>query len=163
MALAGTRLRYVVSWFGLPMVAVPDGLTKRQVAARRNWAYRREVYGQSGLTERGLRVANQNLRIAQWVKRKIPKADKCSAGHRWTPATTRQSGKGRVCRLCEVLARARRQRSKIEAQRMGRALVEARTYMIEVGIRANREPDSAYWRARYEAAIARWQKLKRAA
>jgi hypothetical protein len=41
--------------------------------------------------------------------------------------------------------------------------VLARAYMIDVGIRANQQPDSAYWRARYEAAIARWQKLKQAA
>jgi hypothetical protein len=163
LALQSRKLRYVTEFFGIVLPMVDASQTPRQRAARLNWTRRREELGPTGFSEQGHHALRLNLVQAQTVKRRKPKATHCGRGHKWTSDNTRMTSKGRTCRACEVLVR----HEKIEKRRAWLARKEqveaARAYMLEVGVRSDQNPTSAYWRDRYVAARARWQKLKQQA
>jgi hypothetical protein len=144
---------------------LPPGLTRRQAAAKTRWALRREKFGPSGVRpEIVARLREEaRLRILRNGNQHSGKTH-CCRGHKYQPGSYYVGKRGnRQCKACMLIhVGQKRWRTAAEKKRAA-AVVLARAYMIDVGIRANREPDSAYWRARYEAAIARWQKLKQAA
>lgn len=160
LALASRKLRYVSAFFGLSLPPCPADVTARQWAARQNWIRRREVFGETGFSKEGELALRLNLVQAAIVKRRKPKARQCRRGHRWTVANTRLTTRGRSCRACEQIMRGlRRYKRTIERQAAER-LAELRRDMIAIGIKAQRNPSSTYWRDRYVAIRERWLDLR---
>jgi hypothetical protein len=167
------RLRYVLQFFGYARAPVKAGERPHETGARRMWA-RRYANGTAS-TEAVRASGRRNMAKASRARRerrqRLRLDRTCQAGHIWRPDTTYLStrtrdGKTITERACAVCAKLRYERGKwraLHGAKLKRQVAAARAYMIDVGIRANQQPDSAYWRARYEAAIARWQKLKQAA
>jgi hypothetical protein len=126
---------------------VKAGVSQQSIGTTIGWAKRRERIGPSGWSEsaKARYRATRKLQAKQrrWCRKKL---------HRW------ETGR-RQCRLCYNA----RMRLRLATKRQKADIAPFRDAMIKAGIKSNQQPDSAYWRARYEAAIARWQKLKQAA
>lgn len=161
LALAGRRLTYCSDFFGLSTSIRPAGVSPRQWAARQNWIRRREIFGTNGFSAKGEHALRLNLVQAAVVKARAPRSAKCRRGHAWRPETTRITAKGRSCRLCERIVRGQRTLARKARAARAAAIDEARRGMIHVGIEMHRQPLSAYWRDRYQAAHARWVALVR--
>jgi hypothetical protein len=114
-----------MQFFGLPMPMIAEGLTKRQAAARAIWDRRREVYGETGFSDRGRHALRLNLVSAVIAKEKEIKSKTCRRGHLWTAETTRLTGKGRSCRLCEKLTRGQRKVKKQLLAHLKKLKIEA--------------------------------------
>lgn len=160
LALASRKLRYVSEFFGLSLPPRPADVTARQWAARQNWIRRREVFGETGFSKEGELALKLNLVQAAIVKQRRPKARHCRRGHRWTAENTRMTARGRSCRACEQIMRGKRRFQRLAERQVAERLAELRRDMITVGIRAQRDPASAYWRDRYVAIRERWLDLR---
>ena len=160
LALASRKLRYVSAFFGLSLPPWPADVTARQWAARQNWIRRREVFGETGFSKEGELALKLNLVQAAIVKQRKPKARQCRRGHRWTAANTRMTTRGRSCRACEQIMRGLRRYKRVVERQAAERLAELRRDMITVGIKAQRNPSSAYWRDRYVAIRERWLDLR---
>jgi hypothetical protein len=163
LALASRKLRYVSAFFGLSLPPRPADLTARQWAARQNWIRRREVFGETGFSKEGELALKLNLVQAAIVKQRKPKSRQCRRGHRWTAANTRMTARGRSCRACEQIMRGLRRYQRTVERQAAERLAELRRDMIAIGIKAQRNPSSAYWRDRYVAIRERWLDLKNSA
>jgi hypothetical protein len=163
LPLCGRRLSYCAEFFDLVTAVRPPELSARQWAARCNWERRREVFGPKGFSAAGEHALRLNLVQASVVKARAGKSTTCRRGHFWRPETTRVTSKGRSCRLCERIVRGQRVRARKARAARAAAIAAARAAMIQVGIEMHRQPRSAYWRARYQAAHARWVRLVRGA
>lgn len=160
LALASRKLRYVSAFFGLSLPPKPAELTPRQWAARQNWVRRREVFGETGFSKEGELALKLNLVQASIVKQRKPRSRHCRRGHRWTLDNTRMTTRGRSCRACEQIIRGQRRIKQVMKRQVADRLASLRRDMIAVGIKAQRHPDSAYWRDRYVAIRERWFDLR---
>ena len=160
LTLASRKLRYVSAFFGLSLPPRPADVTARQWAARQNWVRRREVFGATGFSKEGEFALKLNLVQAAIVKQRKPKARQCRRGHRWTAENTRLTTRGRSCRACEQIVRGQRRQKLIVERQSAERLASLRRDMIAVGIKAQRHPESSYWRDRYVAIRERWLDLR---
>jgi hypothetical protein len=159
LQLGGRRLGYVSSFFGLQTAPVPAGLTPRQYAARQTWAKRREKFGDSGFSNTGHVRLRLNLVSAMIAKEKISRSRTCGRGHVWTSETTRMSAKGRSCRTCERLVWSQRKLREREQKAKVEQITALRKTLIDVGIRANQDVESQYWRDRLTSLTKEYRKL----
>jgi hypothetical protein len=123
---------------------MPAGVSARSLGAQIMWANRRDQYGDTGWTDEGKRrfaeARKRQAKQRKWCRKKL---------HRWVAGQ-------RTCHLCRLVWEGRAK----TAARVAADLAPLREEMIALGIRSNQQPESAYWRQRYEAARERWKGAK---